>query len=122
MTKRIILDSIMDICDALHKCLIFTKDMKLDQFLKDEKTQFAVIRALEVAGEAAKNIPDTVRNKYPDIPWKEMAGMRDVLIHQYFGVDHSVIWKTIQKDIKEILPIFSGMLEEIEKEDFTPYQ
>ncbi len=112
MTKRIVIDYLQDICDALNKCLIFVEGMEFDQFVKDEKTLFAVIRALEVAGEASKNIPDEFRDRYPEIPWKEMAGMRDILIHQYFGIDHLVIWKTIQEDIRKILPIFEKMVDE----------
>ena len=112
MTRRIFFDYLTDICDALGKCMEFTEGMTFEQFKKDEKTAYAVIRALEIAGEAAKNVPDEWKADHPDIPWKEMAGMRDVLIHQYFGIDYSVIWKTISQDIKQIFPLFQKMLED----------
>jgi uncharacterized protein with HEPN domain len=64
-------------------------------------------------GEAAKNIPDSVREKYPDIPWKDMAGMRDKMIHHYFGVDYNVVWKTISEDIPLIKPIIQEILNNI---------
>jgi len=114
MSKRIVVDYIADIYDALKKCVQFTEGMEFEDFIQDDKTVFAVIRALEVAGEAAKNVPEKWKADHPDIPWKEMAGMRDVLIHQYFGIDHSVIWKTIRQDVKEILPLFEKMLQEAE--------
>ncbi len=84
--------------------------MQFSGFAGDEKTVFAVIRALEVAGEAVKCIPVEIREKYPDIPWREMAGMRDILIHQYFGVNPEVVWKTISVDVLEILPLFQKIL------------
>ncbi len=111
MTKRIAIDYIADICDALRKCIQFTEGMEYDQFIRDDKTLFAVIRALEVVGEAAKRVLEEWRADYHHIPWKEMAGMRDVLIHQYFGINYSVLWKTIHKDIKELLPLFEEMLQ-----------
>ena len=111
MIKRIALDYLEDVYNSLHKCLEFTRGMDFSEFCQDEKTVFAVIRALEVAGEAAKNIPHELKSAYPDVPWKEMAGMRDVLIHQYFGIDHAVIWETIQRDVKQVLPILKDMIE-----------
>jgi len=110
MTGRIHTDFINDICDALEKCLQFTEGMDYSLFAEDEKTIFAVIRALEVAGEAVKQIPVELRKEYPDIPWREMAGMRDILIHQYFGVNLEVVWKTVSMDIPQLLPLFRVML------------
>ena len=106
-------DYLEDILDAVEAIEEFILDIKYEEFLRDRKTSFAVVRSLEIIGEAAKNIPDSVREKYPDIPWKDMAGMRDKMIHHYFGVDYLVVWKTISEDIPLIKPIIKGILNNI---------
>ena len=112
--KREYGDYIRDIIDAINKTQEFTKGATYDSFQKDEKSIFAVIRALEVIGEAVKSLPVSVRNKYPDIPWKEIAGMRDKLIHGYFGVKIEVVWDTIQSEIPDLKPKFEKILKEVE--------
>jgi uncharacterized protein with HEPN domain len=81
--------------DALQ----FTETMDYETFLKDRKTQLAVVRCLEVIGEAAKRLSDTFRNNHPSIPWSSMAGMRDVLIHAYDRVDLERGWTTLREDL-----------------------
>lgn len=71
-------------------------------FLKDVNIQDATLRRLEVIGEAVKNLPISFRTKYPSVPWKKMAGMRDILIHEYFGVDMKLVWKIANKDIPKL--------------------
>jgi uncharacterized protein with HEPN domain len=100
--KREYKDYVMDIIEAIEKIEDFTKDMEFENFRKDDKTVFAVIRALEIIGEAVKKIPLTVKNKYKQMPWREAAGMRDKLIHEYFGVNINVVWKTIIEDIPRL--------------------
>ena len=95
-------DYFQDILDAIDKALTFTKGINFDFFTKDDKTVYAVIRALEIIGEAAKKIPQEERLNYPDIPWQEMSGMRDKLIHDYFGVNLEVVWKTVQEDLPDL--------------------
>jgi len=85
--KKEFLDYVEDIIEAMEDALSFIKEMEYDDFVKDRKTVYAIIRALEIIGEAVKKVPFGVRNRYPEIPWKEIAGMRDKLIHAYFGVD-----------------------------------
>jgi len=98
-TGRIYLDYLNDILDSILKISRFIEDMSFDEFQTDEKTQYAVIRALEIIGEASKKIPSEIKERSPDIPWREMTGMRDKLIHDYFGVDAEVVWKTAAEDI-----------------------
>jgi uncharacterized protein with HEPN domain len=107
--KREYLDYLKDILDALEKIENFTIGQDFESFVKDDKTTFAVIRALEIIGEAARKIPKSIRTRYANIPWQDMAGMRDKLIHDYFGVDLQVVWKTLQTD----LPPLKGIIEEI---------
>ncbi|MEJ2049686.1 MAG: DUF86 domain-containing protein [Calditrichota bacterium] len=93
---------LQDIQDAINKINIFIEKMSYDEFIKDEKTQYAVIRALEIIGEASKKINQGVKEVYSELPWREMSGMRDKLIHDYFGVNTEVIWKTASEDIPNL--------------------
>lgn len=109
--KREYKDYLRDIIESIEKIENFTKDLTLEEFKADEKTVLAVIRLFEVIGEAVKKIPRGVREKYKQILWKRMAGMRDKLIHEYFGVNIKVVWKTIKED----LPGVKLQIEEIFK-------
>lgn len=109
-------DYLADIIDAMRKIGRFIEDFNELQFQQDEKTIFAVVRALEIIGEATKCLPDTFRSAYPQIPWKAMAGMRDKLIHQYTGVDLRVVWRTVAEDIPELLP----QIEQIHRTVIAP--
>jgi uncharacterized protein with HEPN domain len=85
--------------------------MTYDAFVCNAKTVFATIRALKVVGEAAKNIPDTFRAEHPSVSWADMAGMRDVLIHEYFGVDLAIVWETLQSDLPALVNELNRILE-----------
>jgi uncharacterized protein with HEPN domain len=110
--KREYLDYFEDIQDALDKIETFTADLDFESFAKDAKTTFAVIRALEIIGEAARKIPKAIRSRYSDVPWQDMTGMRDKLIHDYFGVDLRVVWKTLQTDLPPLKAIFNKIIRE----------
>ena len=106
-------DYLQDILDAMEKAQQFVENLSYEEFTGDDKTVFAVVRALEIIGEATKNIPDDNRKKNPDVPWKDMAGMRDILIHDYFGVDMETVWLTVTEKITEIKPLIQKMLEKL---------
>ena len=112
MVDRGYKDFLKDILDAMNKVQSFVRNMDYEAFKNDDKTAYAVIRALEVIGEATKHVPDNVRQKYPGVPWQDMAGMRDVLIHSYFGVDIETVWLTITEKIAQIKPLIEKVYEE----------
>ncbi|MCI0550461.1 MAG: DUF86 domain-containing protein [Anaerolineae bacterium] len=85
--------------------------MSYEAFAKDNKTIYAVVRAIEIIGEAAVNIPEDIRSNYPDIPWRDIRGMRNKLVHQYFGINVEVVWKTIQEDLPMIIDVINGVLK-----------
>ncbi|RXK85147.1 DUF86 domain-containing protein [Chlorobaculum sp. 24CR] len=112
--NREFIDYLEDILDAMVKIEKFIADQSFHDFAQDDKSQFAVIRAFEIIGEASKKIPAYVKEKYSNVPWRVMAGMRDKLVHEYFGVDIEVVWKTATEDIKELKPIIHGMIKNFE--------
>jgi uncharacterized protein with HEPN domain len=110
--KKEFLDYVEDIIEAMEDAISFVKEMEYDDFAKDRKTVYAVVRALEIIGETVKKVPLRVRNRYPRIPWKEIAGMRDKLIHEYFGVDLKRVWKTVKEDVPNLKPLFEEILRD----------
>lgn len=106
-----------DIIDAMEAVEKFVEGMDFAAFQDNDLISSAVIRKFEIIGEASKKIPDDMRNKYPLIPWREMAGMRDRLIHFYFGIKYDLVWHTI----KDILPKVKPLLKEIITETDNKY-
>ncbi len=102
-------DYLNDIIIAITDIEEFTFGMSYEMFSGDKKTINAVIRSLEVLGEATKHIPLSFRKKYPDIPWNKMAGMRDVLIHDYMGVDLMTVWKVTRERLPELKSLFEKL-------------
>lgn len=93
---------IQDILSAIKKIDSYSKNIGYTKFREDEQLIDAIVRNLEIIGEAAKNIPSSVRNKYGSIEWKKIAGLRDILIHEYFGVDIDILWDIIKNKLPEL--------------------
>ena len=98
-----------DIIEALDRIFQYVQDLNYDSWLKDQKTIDAVVRNLEIIGEAAANLPQEIQDQFTDIPWYQMKGMRNILIHEYFGLDNEVLWKTVHND----LPLLKIKLQKI---------
>ena len=109
------LDHIEDILDAMNKAEILLEGVTFEQFEADFRTNFAVVRALEIVGEATKRLPDSLRQQYPDIPWRGMAGMRGRIIHAYDTVDLEIVWDVVKKDIPEIKPRIQKILSDLSR-------
>ena len=111
MIKRYSEDYLKDIEEAIRLAIEFTQGMDFDLFCQDTKTIFAVTRAIQIVGEAVKKIPDNIRQQYPQIPWKDVAKMRDKVTHQYFAVKLDVVWDTVQQDFPLLQTLIADILE-----------
>ena len=107
-------DYLDDILRAIGEILSFVEDMDFETFRSDLRTNLAVIRALEIIGEAARYIPANERRRHSQVPWQEMVAMRNKLIHQYFGVDLEVLWRTVQEDLPSLRDEISRVLAAME--------
>jgi len=101
-----------DILEAIRKIQNYTKNMSFSEFKRNELVQDAVIRNLEIIGEAVKRIPDDIKRRHPHIEWRKIAGLRDILIHAYFGIDLEIIWDIIKNKIPDLKEKISRILEE----------
>ncbi len=105
-------DHLDDIRLAASKALEFVTGTDYEHFVRDDKTVYAVVRALEVLGEATKRIPTEIRDRFPEIPWRSMAGIRDKLIHDYVSVNLEVVWRTVTEDLPPLLPQIERVIDE----------
>ena len=103
MSKRTDKEFLLDILEAAQRISQYVEGISYEDFLQDTKTQDAVIRNLEVIGEATKNLSTALREEHPYIPWKGMAGVRDRLIHYYFGVNLDIVWTIITDELPEVV-------------------
>jgi uncharacterized protein with HEPN domain len=102
-------DFLSDMVMASRSIIRFTEGMTLDDYLADEKTRFAVMRAYEILGEAVRHLPEALKLANPDIPWATMAAVRNRIVHGYFGIDDSILYATIDEDLKPLLPLLEAL-------------
>ena len=104
-----------DIVSAIVKIEDYTRDMSFNDFLNDSMIQDAVIRNLEIIGETIKNIPEEIKRKYPEIEWRKIGGLRDILIHAYFGVDLQIVWDIVEEELPELKENIIHILEDMKR-------
>ena len=109
-------DHVRDMVEAADKAIRFVAGMDYLTFAGDEKTVYAVLRALEIVGEASKRIPREVRDRHPELPWRAIGGTRDRLIHDYSRVDLEVIWATVREDLPGLRVVLERILEEVSED------
>ena len=104
---------IKSIEDEIHRIEKFVKSETFNTFTKNDEKQYAVYKACENIGEAAKHLSKELKSQYPDVPWKEIAGFRDILSHEYFGVDTTEVWKIVSEDLPELKPKIKNIFKNI---------
>jgi uncharacterized protein with HEPN domain len=112
--ERDITDYLRDIIDAAENAVGFVQGMEYEAFARDTRTTYAVVRALEIIGEATKKIPNSVRQRYPAIPWRKMAGMRDKAIHDYPELELKLVFGTVTNDLPSLIQPIRDVLTEVE--------
>ena len=112
MKKRPAVIFLEDILQAIKKIEKYTNDLNYERFRSDEKSVDAVIRNLEIIGEASKNIPSELKDKFPQIPWKKMMSLRNIVAHEYFGIDLRIIWEIASKNLPEVKSRIEQVLKE----------
>jgi uncharacterized protein with HEPN domain len=115
--NRAYVDYLQDILTTAQKARRFAEGMDFDAFVANDEKVFAVIRALEIIGEAAKKVPKSVQKRCPEVPWPEVAGMRDKLIHGYFDVNLRRVWQTVLEDLPVLQAAVERLLAELDKPD-----
>jgi uncharacterized protein with HEPN domain len=115
MTKRSLLEFLQDILEAIADIESFTSTVDFDSFVANKEKVLAVLKLLKNIGEAVKQIPDDKRNHYPQIPWKSVAGTRDIFVHQYWEIDTDVVWATLQ----DSLPLLKTVIVQMAAQEET---
>ena len=115
--KRTYTDYLLDILSNIEKAERFVENVGFDDFRANDEKVYAVVHALQTIGEAARHLPKSLRQRYAEIPWDDVVGMRDIVIHEYFGVDLEIIWRTVQRDLSALNDVVKRMLEDSAQED-----
>jgi uncharacterized protein with HEPN domain len=116
---RTYVDYLQDILEAAQSAQDFTQGMSVETFIDDKRTHYAVVRALNIIGEATKRLPRSLRDRYPEIPWREVTGMRDKLSHDYFGVDLRRVLETVRRDLPALCEVVTRMLVDLHNQEHT---
>jgi uncharacterized protein with HEPN domain len=107
MSKRRDADLIQDILESINRINTYTENISFQEFSDDYKSQDAVIRNLEILGEAVKLLSTETKEKYAQMPWKDITGTRDRLIHDYFGVNIDIVWDIIKNELPQLIPVLN---------------
>lgn len=114
---RTIRDYVDDALNAMSKARRYLQNVSYEDFLKNDEKQDATVRVIEVIGEAVGNIPQQIQEKYPDVPWRDIIGMRNKIAHEYFGVDFETVWKVVKEDIPAVQPLFEKLKQDYIREN-----
>ena len=109
-------DYLYDIWEAMDRITTYIGDLGYDQFMRDKKTQDAVVRNLQVMGDATQKLSRQLRETYPRLPWREIAGMRDKVVHEYFGINYDIVWTVADQEMPVLLPQIGAIVEQEGKE------
>ena len=107
--KRRDREYLADLAEAVQRIVVYTGELTYEEFLADRKTQDAVLRNLQVMGEAVKNLSAPVKQMHSHLPWKQMAGMRDKVVHDYFGINHDIVWALAKEELPVLLPSLTAI-------------
>ncbi|ACK68763.1 protein of unknown function DUF86 [Gloeothece citriformis PCC 7424] len=113
MTRREFKVFLQDILEAITQIEKLTEKISQEEFLAKIETFLAVVKLIEIIGEAVKNIPDEMRENYPEIPWKNMAGMRDKLVHEYWAIDEQIVWQVVKKNLPPLKRTITSIIQEL---------
>jgi len=106
-----------DILEAIHKIERYTENISFEEFVNNELVQDGVVRNLEIIGEAAKNIPGDIKREYPDVEWRKIAGLRDILIHAYFGIDVEIVWDIVKNKVPKLKEKIEEILSKLDTDE-----
>jgi uncharacterized protein with HEPN domain len=114
MTERSLAEFLQDILDTIADIETFTANVEFEAFRANREKVLAVVKSIEILGEAVKKIPDDIRTQYPEIPWKAIAGMRDMLVHEYWGIDANVVWATVREGLPPLKAVIMEVAEKLQ--------